>query len=229
MGFILGTAAATTATSTGTVVGMGTTAAAAEAAVAEAASAATAASVAGGAAASGFSAIEALSLGNMLFSGMSAYQQAEQQKTIQKEYNNQLKEQAINQYTELDKSESDILHNEFAKSLQAKEVALKARSEVEVQSAATGTYGNSIDIAISDINAGLENRLSDIILKKDRQMDQVQNQAKDIRAGTRTNADRTIQQPSWYKGLSAGFGAYEKTNKVGNLLKKTYKESRTIS
>lgn len=133
--------------------------------------------------------------------------QAKKRVEAQDKYNRHLEREAIRQYGELDAIESDIIYESHASSLQAQRELLSATSQVELQSAVTGTYGNSIDASIANLESGFGNRMSEITYNRDIELDNVSKQAEDIAAGATAAGDRTIAQPGWYTGLKAGIGA----------------------
>lgn len=139
-------------------------------------------------------------------SAASAYETSKANQKAQEDYNEQLKEDAIRQYQELDDVESDIVYESHAQSLQAQREFMLARSQIENQAAASGTQGNSIDIALADLNSGLDSRMSEIIANRDRELNNVVDTARSIERGVAQSADRTITQPSWLAGMQAGMG-----------------------
>ena len=151
--------------------------------------------------------------------GMS-YQTSERQKDAQEDYNDALTKDAIRQYGELDKAESDAIYESHAESMQAQREYLTARSSVELQAAATGTYGNSVNLAIQDLNTGIGGRMAEITYKRESVLDAIDQKAEQIQSATVMGADTTIQKPSYYSALSSGLSnfssAYNATKAVGN-------------
>lgn len=149
-----------------------------------------------------------------------AYKSSEDQKDAQEEYNRMLEKEAIRQYGELDKAESDAIYESHAESMQAQRDYLQARSNIELQSAVTGTYGNSINIAIQDLNTGLGGRMADITYKRDSQLDAIDQTAERIQTSPSMNADTSIKMPSYYAAFSSGLNTLSSTNRtltdVGN-------------
>jgi len=160
--------------------------------------------------------------------GMS-YVSSKQQEEAQEQYNEYLEKQAIQQYAELDKQEADAIEASYKESMQAQREYLKARSSVELQAAATGTYGQSIDLAIQDLGTGLGQRMADITSRREMQLDNIETEAKNIQASATGGSDYTINQPAWYSSLSTGLStfstAYNTTSKIGSL----YSDSQTVS
>jgi hypothetical protein len=171
-------------------------------------------------------AIAAASVATAAASGYMAYSQTESQKAQQELYNENLQKEAIRQYKELDEVEKDVIYESHAESLQAQREYMQARSTIELQAAATGTYGSAVDLAITDLNVGLGNRMSEITYNRDAQLDQVTSQAEAIQAGTAASYDTTIQQPSWYSGLSTGVSTGYRVYSAGTNLSESLKESK---
>lgn len=137
-------------------------------------------------------------------SGYIAYDQNQKQIEAQEDYNEALEKEAIRQYQELDQVESDTIYDSHAESLQAQKDYMEARSSIELQAAVTGTYGNSINLAIQDLNTGYGGRMAEITYNRESKLDQIDRQAESSRVMPGLNADRTIHQPSWYAGVSTG-------------------------
>jgi hypothetical protein len=158
-----------------------------------------------------------------------AYKTSKDQAEAQEDYNEYLEKQAISQYAELDKQEADAIEASYKESMQAQREYLKARSSVELQAAATGTYGQSIDLAIQDLGTGLGQRMADITSRREMQLDNIETEAKNIQASATGGSDYTINQPAWYSSLSTGLStfstAYNTTSKIGSL----YSDSQTVS
>jgi len=154
-----------------------------------------------------------------------AYNQSEQQKDAQEEYNKALEKDAIRQYGELDKAEADAIYESHAQSMQAQREALTARSSVQLQAAATGTYGNSVNLAIQDINTGYGGRMAEITYQRESQMDAIDQAAERIQVSTEMGADTNIQQPSYYSAFSSGLGTY---GTVSNITKGVGKANDSV-
>jgi hypothetical protein len=140
-----------------------------------------------------------------------SYMQAEAQKEAQEEYNEQLRDEALRQYTELSKEEADVIQEGYKQSMQAQREYMQARSSVELQSAATGTYGQSIDLAMEDLATGLGQRFGDITTQKERQLDNIDTQALNIQSGVAKQTDYTITPPAFYQGAMSGLSTFQST------------------
>lgn len=156
-----------------------------------------------------------------------AYKTSQDQEAAQEAYNEQLEKQAIAQYAELDKQEADVIEMSYKESMQAQREYMKARSSVELQAAATGTYGQSIDLAIRDLGTGLGQRMADITSRRTMQLDNIDTQAKNIKAGVAGSADYSINQPAWYSSLSTGLSTFQRTYGVATNVGNAYTQSRT--
>ena len=151
-------------------------------------------------------------------SGYMSYDQNQKQIKAQEDYNEALERESIRQYQELDQVEADAIYDSHAESLQAQKDYMEARSSIELQAAVTGTYGNSINLAIQDLNTGYGGRMAEITYNRESVLDQIDRQAENIRVQPDLNADRTIHPPSWYvgvsTGISTGMSAYSAASKV---------------
>lgn len=156
-----------------------------------------------------------------------AYKTSEDQVEAQEDYNKYLEKQAIEQYSELDKQEADAIEQSYKESMQAQREYMKARSTVELNAAATGTYGQSIDLAITDLGTGLGQRLGDITGKRNMQLDNIATEAKNIKASAVGGSDYSINQPSWYQGLNTGLSTFGSTYNTVSTTSDAYKQSRT--
>ena len=149
-----------------------------------------------------------------------SYKQSQDKKDAAEAYNKQLQEEAIRQYGELDAAEADAIQESHAQSMQAQRELLQARSNVQLQAAVSGTYGNSVNVAIQDLNTGFGGRMAEITYNRDSQLDEINKTAERIAASTSLNTDTSIQMPSYYKAFSSGmstYGAMEGiTSKVAN-------------
>jgi flagellar biosynthesis component FlhA len=137
-----------------------------------------------------------------------SYAQSKSAADAQEEYNKQLEKQAIESYSELDKQEADAIEASHKESLQAQREYMKARSTIELQAAATGTYGQSIDVAIEDLNTGLGQRMADITSRREMQLDNIDTQAKNIRNQAKGSSDYTIQPPAFYSAGLSGLSTF---------------------
>ena len=137
-----------------------------------------------------------------------AYTSSKAQQDAQKEYNKSLEREAIRQYSELDEQESDAIKEANAESLQAQKEYMQARSTIELQAAATGTYGNSINTTIQDLKTGYGGRMAEIVYNREVELDNIDKQARNIQAGVGQSADRTVKKPAWYSAFQTGLGTY---------------------
>lgn len=160
-------------------------------------------------------------------SAYTAYATSSAQADQQSAYNEQVREEAIRQYKELDGAESDAVYESHAQSLQAQREFLQARSSIELQSAASGTYGQSVDVAIRDLHTGLGQRMSDIAYTQDRNFDAINNASQRARAGAGAS-QVTIQQPSYFKAFSTGLRTYSQASNIGEGIRTTYNQTRTF-
>jgi len=157
-----------------------------------------------------------------------SYKASKDQEAAQEQYNEQLEKQAIAQYAELDKQEADVIESSYKESMQAQREYMKARSSVELQAAATGTYGQSIDLAIQDLGTGLGQRMSDITSRREMQLDNIDTESKNIQAGAKGSSDYSINQPAWYSGLSTGLSSGLRTYETASSVSRSYSESSTV-
>lgn len=157
-------------------------------------------------------------------SGMS-YMQSKAQVDAQEAYNDQLVESAIESYQQLDKQEADAIEQSHKQSLQAQREYLQARSSTELQAAATGTYGQSLDIAINDLNTGLGQRMSDITQQRERHLDNIDTQALNIQGSVSKQADYTVTPPAYYQAAMTGLSSFQRTYGTISDVNKTSKEA----
>jgi hypothetical protein len=144
----------------------------------------------------------------------------------QEEYNDYLNEQAIKSYAELDKQEVDVIQESYKESLESQKQYLKARSSVDLQAAATGTYGQSIDLALEDLNTGLGQRMGDITATRESRLDNIDIEAKNAQESVKANADYTLSKPSWFSGVSNGVSAFASTYNTASSTLTTYRNSK---
>lgn len=154
-------------------------------------------------------ALGGISLVTGVMSAMSEKSQAEAaaeaQRQRQEQYNQQVRDEAIRQYQQLDQAEADINTDAHAESLQTQKDFMKARSTVELQAAASGTYGQSVDLIIEDLQTGKAQRMADTVLRRDRLLDDVNTKAGDIQADAQSRLDNTpIAQPSTFSSVLTG-------------------------
>ena len=151
-----------------------------------------------------------------------SYSAAKAQEEQQEAYNEALIKETARQYQELDAVENDAIAEEHKESLQAQRDYLKARSSVLLAASVTGTYGNSVNTAIEDLNTGLGQRLSEITQKRESKLDQIDRQADNIQAQTTASMDNSIKQPAWYSALSSGLSTYAATSGVTDKISNAY-------
>lgn len=153
---------------------------------------------------------------------VSTYSQAKKEEDQQEAYNEALKKEAARQYQQLDAVENDAVKEEHAESLQAQRDYLKARSSVLLAASVTGTYGNSVNTAISDLNTGLGQRLGEITTKREQKLDDVDRQAENIQAQAVNSQDNSIKMPAYYSAFSSGLSTYAATSGVTDKISNAY-------
>lgn len=154
--------------------------------------------------------------------------QAEAMRTRQEQYNKQVHDEAIRQYQQLDAAEADINTDAHAESLQTQKDYLKARSTVELQAAASGTYGQSVDLIIEDLQTGKAQRMADTVLRRDRLLDDVNTTAKDISANAARQFDNTpIAEPSTFNSVMTGVQTAESVYSFADDLNSSLTASAT--
>lgn len=155
-----------------------------------------------------------------------SYKQSQDTKEAQEEYNLALKNEAIRQYTELDSVENDAIYESHAESLQAQRELMEARSSIELGAAVTGTYGNSINIAIEDLHTGFGGRMAEINYNREAKLDEVDRQAESLRVSAGLGQDRTVHQPAFYSALSTGLSTYSAVSGVGSRVHSAYQSAK---
>ena len=173
--------------------------------------------------------VSAVSAVTAVASSAVAYKTSKDQEEAQEQYNEYLEKQAISQYAELDKQEADVIEASYKESMTAQREYMKARSSVELQAAASGTYGNSIDLAITDLGTGLGQRMADITSRREMQLDNIDTQAKNIQAQAKGSSDYSVNQPAWYSSLNTGLSTFQRTYGVASTVGEVYTQSRTVS
>ena len=158
-----------------------------------------------------------------------SYKTSKNQEEAKEQYNEYLEKQAISQYAELDKQEADVIEASYKESMTAQREYMKARSSVELQAAASGTYGNSIDLALTDLGTGLGQRMADITSRREMQLDNIDTQAKNIQSQAKGSSDRSVNQPAWYSSINTGLSTFQQTYGVASKVGEAYKQSRTVS
>ena len=153
-----------------------------------------------------------------------AYQTTKEEEAAQEEYNEGLLNDAVRGYGELDEAESDIIYESHAQSLEAQKQALVGRSNLLLQAAGTGAYGQSVNTALTDLSRGFSSRMSEITVNRDRHLNNVVKQAEEIQAGVRRNADRSIIQPAWFTAGMTGLRTAQEVEKAGETFKKGGKD-----
>ena len=92
-----------------------------------------------------------------------------------------------------------------------------------LESAVTGTYGNSVSIALADLRTGFGQRIGDITYRRDAELDQINRTAEAIKVGAAQGSDRTIRPPAFLTAASTGISTfasvYGTTQKVGTTAK----------
>lgn len=155
-------------------------------------------------------------------SAYTAYSSAKNQKDQQEAYNEAMKKEAAREYQQLDAVEHDAISEEHKESLQAQRDYLKARSSVLLAASVTGTYGNSVNSAIEDLNTGLGQRMSEITQKREAKLDQVDLQAQNIQAQTKSNSDNSLQMPAYYSAFASGLSTFSQTSGTADKLTNAY-------
>lgn len=162
-------------------------------------------------------------------SAATSFYTTKKQEDAQEKYNEHLRDNAIAKYSELDKQEADILEQSYKESLESQREYMQARSSVELQAAATGTYGQSIDLAIRDLSAGFGQRMADITTRREIQLDNVDTQARNIKRSVKTQADYTIQPPAYMQAMSTGLNTFASTYGTASTVQKAYRSSKLAS
>lgn len=147
---------------------------------------------------------------------------AEAEAETQDNYNEALQEEAIRQYGELHEAEADAIHQSYAESLQAQRQYLTAKSQVNLAAAATGTYGQSVGLAIGDLNKGLTYTLADINYSRESVLDQSENQAEGIQANAEAGMVSSLTAPSYVSAFSTGLSTYGTVSDVGTKVHSAY-------
>ena len=158
-----------------------------------------------------------------------SYKTNQDQVEAQEDYNKSLRDDAIRQYAELDKKEVEAIESSYKESLEAQRNYLQARSSIELQSAATGTYGNSVDSVIRDLNAGFGQRIADITTRRNRYLDNIDTQATNLKEATGRGMDYTIQQPSYLTAMSSGLNTFGRTYSIASAVGNAFTTSSTAS
>jgi len=158
-------------------------------------------------------------------SGAIQYKTSEDTKDAQEEYNEYLTQDAIRQYGELDKAESDAIYESHAESMEAQRQFMEARSTVQLNAAVTGTYGNSVNLALQDLNTGLGGRMADITYKRESQLNAIDQQAERIQANPASQANRTVTAPSYLSAFSSALSTGSSVYKIGQAVGKSGSES----
>lgn len=139
--------------------------------------------------------------------------------------NKALNEEAIRQYGELDKVESDAIYESHATSLEAQKQLMEARSSVQLQAAVTGTYGNSVNVALQDIKTGFGGRMADIVQQRDSQLDEVNDVAERIQSQTGAQKVTAIKKPAFWSAIQTGLSTYQTTSGIARSVGATAKQA----
>ena len=120
--------------------------------------------------------------------------------------NERIQQETLRQYGEMSEAESEIVSDSYKNSIQAQADYLKSRSNIELQSAASGTYGGSVDLAIEDLNTTQGQRQADILKQRDQQLGQISQGARNLQAQSNASLDRTpIKKPSILQAATEGY------------------------
>jgi len=139
------------------------------------------------------------------------YVSTKNQAKAQEEYNKGLEAEAIRQYGELDKAEADAIYKSHQDSMEAQKQHMVARSSMMLESAATGTYGSSLDVALADLNTGFGQRLGEITYARDFELDSINRTAEGIRQSAISGSDRTVRKPAYLAAAGAGISTFART------------------
>lgn len=142
--------------------------------------------------------------------------------------NKALNEEAIRQYGELSKVESDAIYESHASSLEAQKQFMEARSSIQLQAAVTGTYGNSVNVALQDIKTGYGGRMADIINVRNSQLDEVDMTAERIQARTGAAKVTAIKKPAFFNAIQTGFGTYQATKGIAQGVGDAFRLSQPV-
>jgi len=153
-------------------------------------------------------------------------QQNRAEKKAANEYNERLHADAMRQYKELDSAEKDIIYESHASSLEAQRQLLEARSQVGLQAAVTGTYGNSVNIALQDIKTGFGGRMADITQTRDSQLDDVVNTAERIQANTQSRKKVAIKKPAFFSAIQTGLSTFNTVSPLAGRVAGAYKSAQ---
>ena len=158
-----------------------------------------------------------------------SYKTNQDQIDAQEDYNKSLRDDAIRQYAELDKKEADAIESSYKESLQSQREYLEARSSIELQAAATGTYGKSVDSVIRDLNAGFGQRISDITTRRNKYLDNVDTEAFNLQQAVARGSDYTIHQPSFMVATESGLSTFARTYSIASAVGGAFKGSSQAS
>lgn len=161
---------------------------------------------------------------------MTQREQAKMQAQQQKAYNDRIHEETIRQYGELSEAEQDALYDSHQGSLQAQKEYMQARSNIELQSAASGTYGQTVDVALEDLRTGKGQQTADIIYRRDRQLSDINRTAEGIRSQSAASFDRTpIKRPSILESANAGLQAGISSHGISQRVYRSRSEAKRRS
>jgi hypothetical protein len=169
-------------------------------------------------------AAEATAVAAAAYSGITAYNTAKAEEEYQEEYNEMVVDDMVRQYNELDSVAVDAIYESHAESLQAQKEAMKARSTINLYAAATGTYGNSVSVALADVNSGLGQRLGAINHDADVKMNNLDTQAASIKASAEGNQDTTVSMPAYYSAFTTGLSTFGAVNSITGSVGNAYSQ-----
>jgi len=143
---------------------------------------------------------------------VSSSQAASEAKSQQKAYNKELLRTTIDKYQQLDKEEGKIIYDAHTKSIGAQKEFLITRARAEAQAAASGSAGQSVNLALDSLSGDLGNSISDITYEQEARLDQVNQAASDISSNyTSSYNNKKISSPSIFASLGKGVEAYSST------------------
>lgn len=129
--------------------------------------------------------------------GMQARYNAEAEQALQKQNNDEIDKAALENYSELSRSETEINRAAGESSLEQQKAFFKARGQQLVSSGASGTAGGSVDMVLKDLTSTRGKNLSTISFNRRQQLDEVVSQAESIRQGAKAaKSNRIFNKPS---------------------------------
>lgn len=159
--------------------------------------------------------------------GYMSYQEeaafAKAQEEALEESNDLKHDELIRQYQELSSSESKAMFDAHSKSIEAQKQHLVSRSQLEAQAAASGTYGQSLDILFEDLNTTQGVRMRNILDEEQTRLDDANTYAKNAAANYKAGISRTpISQPSAFKHALGGAQTAVSVYSAGSSLASSY-------